>query len=74
MSKRVGIHGEIKRKMQSLVQNAKWGIADHADLMEYAGDPNGNLTARVGSLCYDSVGDDVYVNSTGADVWIKIFD
>lgn len=38
----------------------------------YSATPNAVLTAPVGTLCYDTGGDDVYINTDGSTTWIVI--
>lgn len=36
----------------------------------YAGNPNGNISGSVGDFCIDTDNDDIYINTTGSNVWI----
>ena len=43
------------------------------ELANYAGNPNGSLTADfTGQFCWDSTNDDWYVNHTNATTWAKV--
>ena len=38
----------------------------------YGATPNGAVTAPIGTLCWDTVGGDAYINTDGSTTWVKI--
>lgn len=69
----MSLRTKIKEKMRSIkAQPTNVGLADTRHISGAAAVPT--QAGVIGELYYDSLNDDVYINSTGSTTWIKIFD
>jgi hypothetical protein len=42
------------------------------NVIEYTATPNGVITAKLGTLCWDVTNSDAYINTDGITTWVKI--
>ena len=40
--------------------------------IENDGSPNGSVTAKLGTLCWDYTNSDAYINTDGSTTWVQI--